>query len=85
MDLQSIAYCGVACSVCPDLAGGKCPGCRQTQWPEGDACMPVACCREQQIPHCGKCPRFPCPDMREFYEESDSHREAFRRLTEDEA
>ena len=32
----------------------------------------------------GKCPgcRFPCKMMREFYEESDSHRDAYRRLEE---
>ena len=32
------------------------------------------------IPCCGLCPDFPCPMMREFYGESESHEEAYRRM-----
>lgn len=71
------AYCGVDCSACPDLSAGKCPGCGRTQWREGDECMPVACCRRRGIDFCGKCPEFPCADMKDFYEESDGHRAAY--------
>ena len=81
-DIEYIAYCGVDCSVCPDLASGKCPGCRQTEWTEGDECAPVACCRGKDIPFCGKCPEFPCQMMSEFYEESDGHRDAYRLMCE---
>jgi hypothetical protein len=42
--------------------------------------MPVRCCREKGIEFCGACYGFPCKDMAEFYEESDSHREAFARM-----
>ena len=75
-----IAYCGVDCAACPDYAEKKCPGCRGTDWTPGDECMPVACCREKGIDLCGRCPGFPCPDMAAFYEESDSHREAYDRM-----
>jgi|GEM_PF-1199359 len=74
-----IAYCGVDCAACPDYAGKKCPGCRQTEWGD-DPCPPVACCREKGIIFCGKCSDFPCRMMREFYEESDSHRQAYERM-----
>ena len=71
------AYCGADCASCSDLAEGKCPGCRKTEWPEGDACLPVACCREKGISFCWECPVFPCADMREFYGESESHGRAY--------
>lgn len=77
---ELIAYCGVDCSACPDLASGKCPSCRKTVWKEGDECLPVACCKKRNISFCGECSEFPCKDMKEFYEESDGHREAFRRM-----
>lgn len=80
MDLEWIGYCGVSCAGCPDLARGKCPGCRQTRWPEGDACRPVACCREKKLDVCGQCGDFPCEMMAEFYEESEGHREALKRM-----
>ena len=80
MENDMIAYCGVDCSVCSDLTEGKCPGCRRTVWPEGDECMPVACCRKKGVDFCGACPGFPCEDMKGFYEESESHREAFARM-----
>ena len=72
-----IAYCGVNCAACPDYAAGKCPGCRQTEWSEGDVCLPVECCRKKGISCCGECPDFPCADMREFYGESASHEAAY--------
>ena len=80
MDRERIAYCGVDCAVCPDCTGGKCPGCRQTDWPEGDACLPVACCRNRDIAFCGECPAFPCADMSAFYRESESHAQALARM-----
>ena len=80
MELGKIGFCGVDCSACPDLQNGKCPGCRESVWPEGDACPPVACCGEKTISCCGLCPDFPCKMMRDFYGESDSHEEAFRRM-----
>ena len=80
MDNTLIAYCGVDCAACPDLSGGKCPGCRATQWAPGDECLPVACCREKGVDFCGECPGFPCPDMAAFYEESESHKAAYARM-----
>ena len=78
--MDMIAYCGVNCVVCPDYTAKKCPGCRQTQWEPGDECMPVACCRKQQISCCGECPTFPCADMAGFYKESESHAQAEERM-----
>ena len=77
-----IAFCGVDCSACPDYVQEKCPGCRDSVWPEGDACMPVACCEEKGLSSCGECPGFPCSEMESFYTESESHREAFVRMME---
>ena len=80
MNRERIAFCGVDCAVCPDYTGGGCPGCRETEWPEGDACLPVACCREKGISFCGECAAFPCGEMKEFYIESESHEQAFARM-----
>ena len=80
MDKELIAYCGVDCSVCPDYTEEKCPGCRRTEWKAGDECLPVACCREKGLDFCGQCSGFPCPDMAGFYEESESHRQAYERM-----
>lgn len=80
-DLTLIGFCGVDCAVCPDYKNAVCPGCRRSEWPDGDPCPPVRCCTEKGILHCGGCPTFPCPDMQAFFEESESHREAFLRLS----
>ncbi len=74
-----VAYCGVNCAGCPDFTGGKCPGCRATEWND-DPCPPVRCCREREIFFCGECSGFPCDMMAEFYEESESHKEAYARM-----
>ena len=74
-----VAYCGVNCAGCPDYAGGKCSGCRDTVW-DDDPCPPVRCCREKGIEVCGACDPFPCDMMAEFYEESEGHKEAYRRM-----
>lgn len=80
MELAKIGFCGVDCAACPDYLNEICPGCRESVWPEGDACPPIACCGEKKISCCGLCPDFPCTMMREFYGESESHEEAFRRM-----
>ena len=77
---ELIAYCGVDCEVCPDYKNKVCPSCRKTVWAEGDECMPVACCHDKGISFCGECGLFPCPDMAEFYKESESHRLAYERM-----
>ena len=80
MDTSSIAYCGVDCSACSDLANGKCPGCRNTDWQAGDMCLPVECCRKREISCCGECDAFPCADMKAFYAESASHGKAYEMM-----
>ncbi len=80
MSLQNLGYCGVDCSLCPDYLRGVCPDCRRTPWPEDDPCLPVGCCRKRGIQVCGLCPGFPCPDMAEFYAESEGHRQAYARM-----
>ena len=79
-EIKKLGFCGVDCSVCPDCSEGKCPGCRRTVRPEGDACPPAACCREKNVVCCGQCAEFPCEMMKEFYEESEGHRTAFARM-----
>jgi ribosomal-protein-alanine N-acetyltransferase len=76
------AYCGVDCSACEDYVNGKCPSCKLTDWDEADVCMPVECCRQKGIAYCAHCADFPCRSMSEFYDESDSHREAYQRMIE---
>ena len=78
--MEAYGYCGVDCGNCGDLKEGKCPGCRKTEWPEDDPCPPVGCCRKKRISVCGECDEFPCTMMAEFYEESESHREAGKRM-----
>lgn len=75
-------FCGVDCAPCPDYASGACPGCRKSVWPEDDTCPPVVCCQERGIRLCGRCGDFPCAMMQEFYQESESHREAGRLMRE---
>lgn len=77
MNKDLIAYCGVDCSKCSDYTDNRCPGCRKTDWQEGDNCLPVDCCRKRGISFCGECPLFPCADMSEFYKESKSHEQAY--------
>ena len=79
VDITYTAFCGVDCAACPDLTAGVCPGCRKTEWGD-DPCPPVACCRERGIDRCGLCPDFPCAMMRDFYGESESHRQAGERM-----
>ena len=77
---EQIACCGVDCAVCADFRQDACPGCRESTWPENDLCPPIACCVRRGITLCGDCEAFPCAMMREFYEESDSHRAAYARM-----
>lgn len=77
---ERIAFCGVDCAACPDFLAEKCPDCRHTSWAAGEVCMPAACCREKGLYCCGNCASFSCAEMRDFYEKSDSHREAGARM-----
>lgn len=77
---QLTAYCGVNCAACPDYTGGVCASCQLSEWTEDNVCMPVKCCREKDIACCAFCESFPCGGMAEFYEESESHREAYKRM-----
>ena len=76
LNTKTMGYCGVDCSACTDLASGACPGCRQSSWPNGDACPPVTCCQRRNILACGMCDEFPCHMMADFYRESKSHERA---------
>ena len=77
---HTVAYCGVDCLECGDYQDGTCVSCRLTEWKENEICMPVKGCREKGIEFCARCGIFPCESMTEFYMESDSHREAYRRM-----
>lgn len=78
--MKNLGFCGVDCSVCKDYLEGKCPSCRESVWTDDDICHPVKCCTDKGISVCGQCDAFPCEMMSEFYEESDSHREAGERM-----
>ena len=74
---ENIGFCGVDCRACADFTEKKCGSCRPTVKGNDEDCFFVRCCREHGVPHCGKCGAFPCTDIKEFAEESDSHKEAF--------
>lgn len=80
--IHLIAYCGVDCSACADFKNKICPSCRETEWKENDMCMPVQCCKDRGIEICAECSDFPCDQMEAFYEESDSHKDAYCRMLE---
>ncbi len=79
-EINQLGFCGVDCSVCRDYLDGKCPSCRATEWTNSDICHPVKCCQDKGISVCGHCNEFPCQMMSDFYQESDSHRQAGKRM-----
>ena len=78
--LYTIAFCGVDCGACSDYAKGICPGCRASAHTSSEDCMAVICCEGRGIAFCSECAEFPCENMLAFFEETDSHREAYARL-----
>ena len=77
---ELIAYCGVDCETCNDYINEVCPSCKATKWDKDNICMPVKCCRDKKIDFCGLCEVFPCKDMKDFYEESKSHQDAYIKM-----
>ncbi len=55
------SYCGLLCSTCSYKETHNCPGCLAAH---GDlfhgTCKMAKCCESRSLPHCGKCPDFPC-------------------------
>ena len=82
LNLDLIGFCGVDCSVCPDLLNNKCTGCRASVGTSDEECFFVKCCLDKGVQICGQCSEFPCNDMKEFSEESEGHVEALRRKEE---
>ena len=80
LDLDLIGFCGVDCSSCPDYVNYKCPGCRASVGLSDEECMAAQCCMDKNILICGQCKDYPCDDMKEFFEETDGHREAKKRI-----
>ena len=80
MLFSRIAFCGVDFSVCPDLLSNKWPGCRMSERTEDDACLPVIFCGDRGVACCDECGEFPCGEMKDFYGESESHRQAYERM-----
>ena len=74
-----LGFCGVNCSECPDYLSKKCPSCKLTEWTD-DIYPAVNCCLEKGIDFCAFCDSFPCKVMTGFYEESESHKEAFAQM-----
>ncbi len=57
--------CGLDCENCVNREECDCPGCLELA--EGDwagDCDIKKCCEEKQYEHCGLCPEFPCPLLR---------------------
>ena len=80
LDLDLIGFCGVDCSACPDYVNYKCPGCRASVGLSDEECMAAQCCMDKNILICGQCNDYPCDDMKEFFEETEGHREAKKRI-----
>jgi len=62
---SGLSRCGLNCDTCVNRAECDCPGCLELA--EGDwagDCDIKKCCEEKQLEHCGLCPEFPCPLLR---------------------
>ena len=78
---MNIGYCGVDCLQCVDYKKTKCPGCKEAI-ELGAPCNCVICNLQKKIEYCNECLTFPCEMMKEFYQESKSHKEAYKRMLE---
>ncbi len=60
-----LSRCGIDCEKCINRRECDCPGC--TELEEGNwagNCEIKKCCEQKFLPHCGKCPAFPCDMLR---------------------
>ncbi|MBE6705232.1 MAG: DUF3795 domain-containing protein [Ruminococcaceae bacterium] len=67
---MELSVCGIACNKCSFFADKKCDGCRNVA-PSGKCvwngrCELYDCAAKKNIPHCGKCPDFPCATLKEW-------------------
>ena len=53
---DSIAYCGLVCSLCNAGKTGECKGCRG----KCDGCSIKVCAQSKKINGCWECSEFPC-------------------------
>ncbi len=67
---MELSVCGIDCNKCSFFADKKCDGCRNVA-PVGKCvwngrCDLYDCAEKKRVPHCGKCPDFPCATLKEW-------------------
>jgi hypothetical protein len=75
-NFEALAYCGLFCGGCKNYKENmNCQGCRNEKSLVDD-CPTRACAIKRGLRHCGECDEFPCPVLKEFYEDGVRHHEA---------
>ncbi|MCL2488828.1 MAG: DUF3795 domain-containing protein [Oscillospiraceae bacterium] len=61
---MNISNCGIDCDGCRFKSERNCPGCHALEGkPFWGNCALYLCAAEKKLPHCGKCPEFPCEKL----------------------
>lgn len=65
--MSNFSSCGIDCSTCQIGKERACSGCHtlngEVFWGKCDL---YRCANEKNLPHCGKCNRFPCDTLKEW-------------------
>ena len=70
---ETLAYCGLFCGGCKNYKENmNCMGCRFEEELVTD-CPTRACAADRGLLYCGDCEEFPCPSLKEFYEDGIRH------------
>jgi len=64
-DFSNITACGENCTGCKKKIDGSCKGCIESdgqceEWAGSGGCPIHKCTRENGVPFCGLCRKFPC-------------------------
>lgn len=70
---ETLAFCGIYCGGCKNYKeNANCMGCRYEETLVDD-CPTRSCAMAKGLLHCGECGDFPCPTLKEFYEDGMRH------------
>jgi hypothetical protein len=70
---ETLAFCGLYCGGCKNFKENmNCLGCRYEENLVND-CPTRLCAIEKGLRYCGECKEFPCPLLKEFYEDGFRH------------
>jgi hypothetical protein len=72
-EYEALAYCGLYCGGCKNYKEEmNCMGCRFEKSLVDD-CPTRACAAKKGLLYCGECEEFPCPGLKDFYEDGIRH------------